>query len=190
MNKQAIIIVFALFLTPVIVAILLHSEWFSWQPGGTRNHGELIQPVIPLPDFDLLDAGGHTLSREDLADRWFIIHRRHIHCDDQCLEDLYWMRQIRRAQDRHQPDIGLMLVSTAPIDDETLARINELAEDFLVVHGDQAEQLLKYFPETENSRGAYITDPMVNIILGYAADADPNGIRRDLRRLLTWTQRD
>ncbi len=190
MNKQAIIIVFMLFLAPVIIAVLLHSEWFSWRPAETRNHGELIQPVIPLPEFDVVDAHGQALTRNDLIDRWFVIHRRHTACADECLEDLYWLRQIRRAQDRHQPDIGLMLLSTAPIDDDTLSKINELDEAFLVIHEDQAEGLLEHFPAIENSSAAYITDPMANIILGYAADADPNGIRRDLRRLLTWTQRD
>lgn len=190
MNKQAIILVFLLFTTPVLVAILLHSEWFSWQPGGTRNHGELIQPVIPLPDFDLHDAHGQSLSRDDLLDRWFIIHRRHAVCDDQCLEDLYWLRQVRRAQDRHQPDVGLLLISSVTVAPETLDRIHDLAEDFLVVDGTEAESLLAHFPATEDRSAAYITDPLANIILGYAADADPNGIRRDLRRLLTWTQRD
>ncbi len=190
MNKKAIIIVFALFLTPVIVAVLLHSEWLSWQPGGSRNHGELIQPVIPLPDFTLITADGETLSRTDLLDRWFIIHGRHTPCDDQCLEDLYWLRQVRRAQDRHQPDVGLMLISSVEIDDQTLNRIHDLAEDFKIIHGPESRQLLNHFPSTEDPANAYITDPLGNIILGYAGDADPNGIRRDLRRLLTWTQRD
>lgn len=190
MNKQVIVLIFLLFTTPVVVSILLHSEWFTWQPGGTRNHGELIQPVIALPEFDLIDARGQSLSRDDLLERWFIIHRRHASCDDQCLEDLYWLRQVRRAQDRHQPEVGLLLISPVAIDKATVNQIHELAGDFRVIHGPDADRLLEHFPPTEETVTAYITDPMANIILGYAADADPNGIRRDLRRLLTWTQRD
>lgn len=181
MNKQAIILVFLFFLTPVIIAVLLHSEWFSWQPGGTRNHGELIQPVIPLPEFD---------QRSDLLERWQLVHLRQTECDETCLEDLYWLRQVRLAQDRHQPDVGLMLITTAPLDEPTRGRIRELAEDFRIIEGGTAADLLEAFPIDESGGGSYILDPMANIILRYPADADPNGIRRDLRRLLTWTQRN
>lgn len=190
MNKQALILIFVLFTAPVVIATLLHSDWISWKPGGTRNHGELIQPVIALPEFNLVDGRGEVLTRSDLLDRWQLIHVRTEPCGDACLEDLYWLRQVRRAQDRHQPEVGLLMISAAELDRNTLDQIYRLAEDFTVVHGQAAEPLLHAFPELENYGTGYITDPMANIILGYPTDADPNGMRRDLRRLLTWTQRE
>jgi cytochrome oxidase Cu insertion factor (SCO1/SenC/PrrC family) len=190
MNKQAIILVFAFFLAPVIIAVLLHSQWFSWQPGGTRNHGELIQPVIPLPDFEHPGADGETLSRNDLLERWQLVHLRASACDEACLDDLYWLRQVRLAQDRHQPDVGLLLISSEPVADEVRVAIQALADDFRIVEGEAAAALAASFPADADGRGSYILDPMANIILRYPADADPNGIRRDLRRLLTWTQRN
>jgi hypothetical protein len=190
MNKPAIILVFILFLTPVLAAIVMHSEWISWQPGGGRNHGELFQPVIALPEFQVLDARQQAVNHEDLLDRWHLIHRRSQPCDEACLEDLYWLRQIRRAQDRHQPDVGLVLLSLSRLDADTLAAIESLAEDFIIIDGPAAETLAASFPMDHLDQASYITDPMANIILGYADDADPNGIRRDLRRLLTWTQRN
>lgn len=190
MNKQIIIVVFVLFLAPVVVATLLHSQWFSWQPGGTRNHGELIQPVIALPEFSLHDAFGQPLSRDDLLDQWQLVHWRSEPCTQTCLEDLYWLRQVRRAQDRHQPDIGLLLLTETRIEAEFLDQILELSDTFKVVHGSEAGTLAQTFPGDEQGQASYIVDPMANIILGYAADADPNDIRRDLRRLLTWTHRD
>lgn len=190
MNKKTIILIFLFFLTPVIAAVLLHSQWFSWQPGGTRNHGELIQPVIPLPEFESMTVAGQGLTRQDLLERWQLVHLRSTPCDSACLEDLYWLRQIRLAQDRHQPDVGLLLISTVAIPHDTRAQIEELASDFAIVDGPDGSNLAGYFPPADSSQGFYILDPMANIILGYAADADPNGIRRDLRRLLTWTQRN
>jgi hypothetical protein len=190
MNKQALILIFVLFTAPVVIATVMHSEWISWKPGGTRNHGELIQPVIALPAFSLTDGRGEILRKEDLLDRWHLVHLRSDPCDQACLEDLYWLRQVRRAQDRHQPEVGLLLVSSVELDSATLEQIYALAEDFTVVHGQAAEPLLRVFPDSEESQFGYITDPMANIILGYPADADPNGMRRDLRRLLTWTQRE
>jgi hypothetical protein len=189
MNKKTIILIFLFFLTPVIIAVLLHSQWFSWQPGGTRNHGELIQPVIPLPEFETMSSGS-SLSREDLLERWQLVHLRSTPCDEACIEDLYWLRQVRVAQDRHQPDVGLLLISTVALPESVRAQVTELADDFAIIDGDAGRELAGIFPPAGVNEGSYILDPMANIILGYAADADPNGIRRDLRRLLTWTQRN
>lgn len=190
MNRTAIVAVFAIFLIPVVLATLLHSEWFDWQPGGSRNHGELIQPVIELEEFSTRDVRDRTVTRSDLLDRWQLIHVHTGVCGEVCLENLYWLRQVRRAQDRHQPDIGLVFASDAQQDDETIEAIEELASDYLILAGPAASPLLQQLPDDWRQGGFYITDPMANIILGYPADADHNGIRRDLRRLLTWTQRD
>ncbi|TVQ41604.1 MAG: hypothetical protein EA370_01605 [Wenzhouxiangella sp.] len=191
MNKTVIILVFVVFGAPVLIATLLHSEWFDARLGGTRNHGEFVHPVIPLPDgWSIQGAPGAVLEREDLLDRWHLVHLRQTVCDEDCLEDLYWLRQIRRAQDRHQPDVGLLLVSLVAVDEETRDQITALADDFLIADGDAARTLHAAFPGDPESPSRYILDPMANIIMVYADDADPNGIRRDLRRLLTWTQRN
>jgi hypothetical protein len=190
MNRIAILAVFALFLFPVILATLMHSEWLDWQPGGGRNHGVLIEPVIELDEFSVSDAFGNRFSRESLLERWQLIHVSPGRCDENCLQNLYWLRQVRLAQDRHQPDIGLLFISPQTQDEATLNEIQALADDFRVVDGQAARVLLAQLPDGARQGGFYIGDPLANIILRYPIDAEHNGIRRDLRRLLTWTQRD
>jgi len=189
-NRKILILVFVLFAAPVVVAILLNSQWIDWQPGGGRNHGELIQPVVPLPAFSTPDGPGSVIDNASLLDRWQLVQLRNSACDDECLRDLYWLRQVRRAQDRHQPDVGLLLISQVEVSAEVRAQITELADDFAIIDGEAAERLVESFPGHENAPAHYILDPMANIILRYPGEADPNGIRKDLRRLLTWTQRD
>lgn len=190
MNRVAIVAIFAIFLIPVVLATLMHSEWFDWQPGGGRNHGELIEPVIELSDFSVTDARNHPVSRETLEDQWQLIHVHGGECGEACLENLYWLRQIRLSQDRHQPEIGLVFLTPTKQTQQTLEVIHELAEDFMVLHGDAAMAVLEQLPEHERQGGFYISDPLTNIILRYSSDADHNGIRRDLSRLVTWTQRE
>jgi hypothetical protein len=36
----------------------------------------------------------------------------------------------------------------------------------------------------------YLIDPLGNIILFYAAEYDPNDLKKDLKRLLTWSKLD
>ncbi|NDY94858.1 hypothetical protein [Wenzhouxiangella limi] len=190
MNRIAILGVFAVFLIPVVLATLMHSQWLEWRPGGGRNHGELISPVIELDDFSVTDARDRQVSRAELMDRWQLIYLAPGDCGERCLENLYWLRQVRLAQDRHQPDIGLAFLSPQDQDQATVSAIAELAEDFLILDGASSRTILDQLPDGWRQGGFYIADPMANIIMEYPIDADHNGIRRDLRRLLTWTQRD
>ena len=40
--------IFALFLGPVILVILMRSSWWQYQPAGMKNQGHLVQPPVPL----------------------------------------------------------------------------------------------------------------------------------------------
>lgn len=189
-RKLLIITVVLAFTAPILIATLMHSQWLTWQPDATRNHGTLVQPVVLLPDFEHPTATGETLSRSDLMDQWQLVHLRHSPCDEQCLEAAYWLRQVRRAQDRHQPEVALLLISTTTLDDQSIEAIRDVSERFRIIDGPAGQELARAFPDAGPERSSYILDPMANIILQYAADADPNDLRRDLDRLLTWTQRD
>ena len=198
-RKLSILAVFALFLLPVITATLLHTEWLDWRPVNLRNHGEFVSPVQPLTFAQLRTETGQTLSAEDMTDKWFLIMHHPAKCGSDCVESFFWLRQIRAAQDRPQTSIGLMLVSGQPVPTESLAQIYEWAPDTHVLIGDEASELHDTLSTlagdnvdsmVEGAHWIYLSDPMANIMMRYDDEADPNGIRRDLRRLLTWTQRD
>ncbi len=186
-RKVIIVAVFLIFLAPVIGSVLVHSNWINWQPGQTRNHGELIQPPVTL------FATGTNLESPPTdrpgKDQWILLEVQTSACQSECLEQLYWLRQIRRAQDRHQPDIALMLISSEELDGATREQVLALADDFLIIDGDEASELIARLPAPAGG-SSFIVDPQGRLVLRYEPDADPNGIRRDLRRLVTWTVRE
>lgn len=188
MKKTTLIAVLIVFFAPVLLAVLLNSQWLDWRPGETRNHGELIEPPPRFGAFELETAAGHTLTRADLAGQWQLLHYRSGACEEDCLDALYWLRQVRKAQDRHQPELGLMVVTPSRVDAATLAAIDELAGDFRVVHAEAGRELAQTLPDRGSEAISYIVDPDGHIILRYPPEADFNGMRRDLKRLLTWTQ--
>jgi len=190
MNRKIILLVFGMFALPVIVAILLNSRWVEWAPVETRNFGDLVDPVIPLPVGPWTTSVESQVERTDLLDLWQLVHVRRSACDEGCMEDLYWLRQTRQSQDRHVPEVGLLLVSEAEINAEQRERIMALTEAYTIIDGPQARALIESFPASDSDGLRYIIDPLGNIMMRYSNDADPNDIRRDLGRLLTWTQRD
>lgn len=189
MKKLVILGVFALFLAPALLAVLLNSQWLDWRPSETKNHGELIEPARRLPEFELTDAGGTTLSREDLLDRWHLVYYTGDHpCGNDCLEALYWLGQVRRAQDRHQPEVALLLVTPQPLDDAAREGIADIEAPIRTLSGADGRTFAGFLGENPETPVRHILDPRAHIILRYKADSDFNGMRRDLGRLLTWTR--
>ncbi len=187
--RLTLILLFALFLTPILAAVVLNSRWVDWEPEPERSHGELIEPVVPLPDFTLVAADGEPVARENLLERWLLMQVEPGACAEACLERAYLLRQVRAAQNRHVPDIGLLLLTGAAPDAELGERIRALDPVFDVVGGPAAGILRAAIPGAEQG-GFYIVDPDGNIMERFGLETDPTGIRKDLRRLLTWTVRE
>lgn len=188
MTKRTIVLVFIMFGLPVVIATLMHSQWLDWQPKTTRNHGTLIQPVIEWNLAEVTDVSGNAVTKERLADQWQLVYHTRSVCDDRCMENLYWLRQVRLAQDRHVPEIGLLFVSEVALSEETIALVEDLSDRYVIASGSEAKGLSDWFPTPTDGEAYYIMDPMANIIMSYGPDQPADDVRKDLGRLLTWTQ--
>ena len=188
MNKKTIVLVFVIFGVPVLLATLLHSEWVDWRPTGTRNHGELISPVIEWPLVNVTDVAGEPVTTASLEGRWQLVYYTDTACDESCLESLYWLRQVRLAQDRHVPEIGLLVLQEATMSTDMVKQIQSLSEAFVIVDGEDAAELAQGLPSPRQRGERFIMDPMTNIMMRYGPTQQPDHIRIDLGRLLTWTQ--
>ncbi len=188
MNKKTILLVFAMFGVPVLLATLMHSQWFDWRPSETRNHGTLIRPVIQWEVGEVNDVFGQPLGLTQLEDRWFLVLHTPEICAETCLEALYWLRQIRLSQDRHVPKIGLLFIHEPEMSEALIEEVQAISDAFIIVDGADAVTIAGQFPSNGDSMGRYILDPMANIIMYYETEQPPDDIRKDLGRLLTWTQ--
>jgi hypothetical protein len=188
-SKMMLIALFALFFAPMLVAVLLHSEWVDWRAAPEKAHGELVSPVAPLGDFDLPDAGGDDRGLDDLIGRWQLVFIAPDECLADCLETTGLMHNIRLAQDRRASEVGLVMLSASALDEAKRERIDALDPAWLVFDGKAAGDLIVRMPNPAPGT-FYIVDPEANIIERFAPGADLNGVRKDLDRLLTWTVRE
>jgi hypothetical protein len=188
-NKATLILLFAVFFAPMLIALLLNSQWLDWRATPDRAHGELLQPVVPLGDFQLTDATGQARSRADLAERWQLVFTTTEACSAECRETLLLLHNIRLAQDRRAGEAGLLLITDQALDPALVEELQRLDATWTLFDDASGATLLERFPEPE-PRAFYIVDPETNIMERFAADADPTGIRKDLDRLLTWTVRE
>jgi hypothetical protein len=181
--------IFALFLGPVLLVILMRSSWWQYQPAGLKNHGHLIQPPVHLS----LNTTGH------IDGKWLILYVLDQPCEQKCLEHVAALRQIHRAAGRHGEHMAIVLLSETNAGSELHARLESIypESNFIVDSTGTALMTLAGISmglttdqAASNSIQTYILDPMLNVILAYGQDANPNDIHKDLKRLLKWSDQE
>lgn len=188
-QQLTLIGIFALFMGPVLLVVLMRSSMWQYQPAGLKNLGHLIQPPVTLP----LD---HT---QDIDGKWLILHVLDQTCDQKCIENVTALRQIHRAAGRNGEHLAIVLLSETPLGSALRVRLESIYPefDFFVDSANTALRTLATINSNvshtiadSNSIRTYILDPMQNVILAYGADASPNDLHKDLKRLLKWSDQE
>ncbi|MEM9531041.1 MAG: hypothetical protein AAGA23_08980 [Pseudomonadota bacterium] len=157
-GRGTLILIFALFLAPVLAAVFLNSTFSDWRPGSTRNYGQLITPVIPLAnELPPRVTGSDTPP-------WQLLWPRRLSCGDECAAQLAELERIRQTLGRHRDKLEIALLpegvpDTAPL--LAALRARELDPESL-----------------------YLIDPLGNLMMAYTQPVDATGLRKDLDRLI------
>lgn len=185
-QQMTLLGIFALFLGPVILVIMMRSSWWQYQPAGMKNQGHLVQPPVKLT----LDLS------EETKDKWLILYVLEPSCDDACIERVSNLRQIHRAVGRNANHLAIVLLSGDQLDPALRVKLESIYPFFEIVVDPQRQTLATL--EAINSRitqsGAgtrtYVVDPMRNVVLAYRPDSAPTDIHKDLKRLLKYTDQE
>jgi hypothetical protein len=177
--------IFALFLGPVLLVILMRSSWWQYQPASLKNHGYLVQPPVRL-SLDL--ARG-------IESKWLILHVVDLPCDQECIENVTALRQIRRAAGKNGEHLAIVLLGETRFEPTQRSMLESIYPDFYLIE-DTSRSVLNTLTSVNTDLGTdtaglndiqtYILDPMHNVILAYWVGANPNDMHKDLKRLLKW----
>jgi len=192
-GRLMLILVVALFLLPVVAATWLYLS--GWRPEGkSLAHGELVQPARALGDAELKTMDGAPYRLSALRGSWVMVYLGPLPCAADCRNSLYKMQQVRLAQGRDAPRVERVMIVTNAGND-ALRELTRQYPGMLAVSGARAT-LQTLAREFVSSRGTaldvpgrvYLIDPIGNLVMSFAPDADPSGMRKDLARLLRLSQ--
>jgi cytochrome oxidase Cu insertion factor (SCO1/SenC/PrrC family) len=184
-NFRTVFALAALFMLPLLLSFWLYYGW-QWRPQGMTNHGELIQPLRPLPQLALRDAAGAAQSHI-FEGHWTLVYVGNGACDADCRTTLIFMRQTRLSLNNEMTRVQRVFLATADCCDR--AYLAGAHPGLRVLDASQAgaQPLLAQFPAAEASgraRELYIVDPLGNLMMRYDARLPPQGLLEDLKRLL------
>jgi len=195
--RVALLVIAAMFFLPLLLAWLMYTGTIEFRPHSTRNLGELVQPPLPIAWAEVyLDGNPGGSAEQAFSDHWVILHAVPSPCPAACLAGAADLRQVHRAAGRQQGRIRLAMLHDLESTAGAIA-LQEVYEAFQLLQDPQGslwkslEQVAGRSQPAAPVRGStYLIDPLGNIMLFYAAGYDPNDLKNDLKRLLTWSKLD
>ncbi|MFA7293469.1 MAG: hypothetical protein WC023_14620 [Rhodocyclaceae bacterium] len=170
-GRRALLLTLLAFVLPLMIGGYLYIS--NWRPSKTANHGELILPPKPVP------VG--TLG-SDATGKWLMIVAGDQACEAECIAQLRNLRSIQVSLGR---EIGRMRrVVLTRHETASLAQLRAEQPDLLLAS--PTTEWAGAFPQ-EGPHRVFLVDPAGNLMMQYAPDAEPKGIRADLERLLKYS---
>jgi hypothetical protein len=151
----------------------------------------LITPPRPLTDISLQTIMGKPTSFKALHGRWVMVYVDASACLDVCPKSLYAMRQIHTAQGKEADRIKRVFIALDNAQLTSLQAQSKLYPDMEIWIADATA-----LPSLGNAFGlqggssqhrTYLVDPQGNVMMQYAAQAEPAGVRKDMTRLLSYS---
>jgi len=173
------------FFGPLALAIFLFANLELWNPVNTANHGELMEPVRPLPFLNLQQSSGETLTLESVKGRWTLVLVVDGDCDLDCQTDLFKMRQARAALGRDLVRVQYLYLALDDLSGSAGEKMQSEHPKMLlgrVADQDRDQQILAF--EEQPQGFVYLLDPLGNLVLRYDDQSTTKGIVKDLKRLL------
>ncbi len=192
--RVALVLTMAVFIISPVLAWLIHAGVIDvgLSTAAGKNHGELVHPARPLAGFDLIDDKGRPIDRENFLGKWSLLEVADDPCVEDCMKNIYKMRQIRLAIGKDAYRIQRVVIAAKDTDMQKIMSDNPGTLLYRIV--EKTQRMLAQFPgyvEGDISTIAgriYIIDPLGNLMMRYPGNADPSDILEDMRHLLkaTW----
>lgn len=182
-GRRQLLLVASLFFVPLAAAAFLYF-YSGWRPAVGVQHGELIDPPLPLPALELALQGGGNAPADALRGRWSLVHIVTGPCDERCLAVLAQLRQLRFALDKDAARVQRVLLH-AGLCCDTGSQAVEPDLLVLAATGPEGEAFRALFPAAaDGGPGIYLVDPHGNLMMSYPATGAARGLLKDLERLL------
>jgi hypothetical protein len=179
-SRRSLVILLALFFAPLAAAFVLYY-FTGWRPAGSSNNGELLQPVLQLPE-----GTESVLQGTGPEDRnWALVYVGDGKCDEDCRRALVVARQTRLSLNQEMTRVNRVFFATSNCCD--LAYIDQEHQGLKVRDAadiEAVDQLNAVLPASDHRHWLYIVDPHGNIVMRYDVRKEPRGLFEDVKKLL------
>ncbi len=180
-SRLTLVLIALCFGAPIFFALLFQSPLLNYRPAPTKNFGELIRPVVPVPAPGA--AGGAITQAAAVLNvdaQWTVLYLPPAECGA-CVAQTSLLAHIRLAMGRDLDRVKLALISAN-------AFVLPTAAEFTVRRTEPGVQQTLLKSLGLELGGVVLVDPLGNAMMRYPAEFDGTKIRKDLARLLKASQ--
>jgi len=183
-------ILLALSAFPYLAGTLYYQYREELPQTRTFNYGTLVEPVREIRDVQLQLSDGSVKAFSDYQSKWLMFYILDSECNEDCLKNLYYMRQVRKAmaQDRFRIN-RLMVLDSENIDKQQLKKIKESYPglDIATLSSETKQHFYSTIQQDSGSitKKILLVDPFGNLMMEYIPQPDPEMVLKDIKRLLS-----
>lgn len=195
--KVKLLALIGVFGLPLLAAMILSHKYKDGMPTsiGTTNKGLLVHPVHALSEFELQQPSGEPLVKEDIKGKWTIAYISEDGCPVICQKQLDITYRIYQRLHKDAQHAQRLFIYGGLIP----AEVKSVRESFpqLIMATGNADKLKSLAAEFDAPGGqaghntgdrVYLLDGIGNIVMSYAADANPSDLFSDLKKLIKYTK--
>ncbi len=200
--------VLAVTIAPVIASYVMY---YGVQPEGRTNYGDFVEPqvtVVGLPVTPVVTPSAESAflalqqepkTRRELSTlgawqgRWLMVRMGPAECAQACQQELWLMRQIRLTTGRERERVErLWIVTDSGTPDPALLAQHEGLWVVRLTPGRPADPLVDNWlsvaaqsvAQQAGASNIWVVDPLGNLMMRFPDNPDPNGMKKDMMRLL------
>lgn len=188
-KRGMLLVLLLVFFAPLILSFAIYYGT-NWRPSGHTNHGTLIDPARPLPRVllsrvDLLGGANSGPAPADiLTGKWSLLYISDGTCAQSCSKALYFIHQTHLSLGSLIPRVQRVWLAPQNCCRQSADPETDPPLIALDASNPGAAPLLAQFPTDQPESTIFVIDPRGNLMMRYDVNADPKGLREDLKKLL------
>lgn len=175
--QQKLLLIAFLFLTPFLAAVVM--RFGGWQPTSTRNFGELLAPPLSMQAVAAKRSDATPWPWVNTERHWTLLVQLPESCNGACLAAAGVLPNVRQALGRHVGKLHPFTAIGTAADTEATADAGLFPSLRL-----EGELPLPLAQAPATMPQVWLIDPHGYLVMRYPEGFDPNGLRRDLSRLI------
>lgn len=192
-SRSQLWLLVAVFFVPLGLSFLLYYGTDGWRPTGSTNHGDLLVPARALPAVSLSTPDGARLPEDFLRGKWSFVYAGASGCDDRCRAALTDMRQVRLALNKDSSRVQRVFLYAGSCCDDAYFAAEQSGLILAAVDNATGQDVIAALPVYDDrpvldAGRIYVVDPLGNVMMSYAREANPKGLLDDMKKLLRLSQ--
>ncbi len=187
-SRRTILLLALLFGIPYLAAFYFYFNDEASQSLNTSNNGQLVSPVRPMASLLFLDMNTNKEVSTSFDKGWTLLTLASSNCDRACINNLYTMKQVRRALGVDRNKVYRIMLLT---DEEHTANLMTRLDDFsgmdVLTTSAENRQKLQSELQLDNqplNNALFLFDPYGNYMMYYAPSSHPKLVLKDMQLLL------